>query len=104
MVLGEWVAEDAGFFFEPGAHQAVGIAEDQLHAQKRKHRIGLHNEDLRPKHQMRGMQQGRTESSSEVGKVNISESTHHLVKNQFVCSYRGEVETKGKMGMYCVDR
>ena len=103
MVLGEWVVEDAGFFFAPGVHQAVAIAENQLHAQKRKHRIGLHTEDLRPKHQMRGMQQGRMESSSEVGKVNISESTHHLVKNQFVCSYRVEVEAKGKIGMYCVN-
>jgi hypothetical protein len=35
MVLGEWVVEDAGFFFEPGAHHAVAIAEYQLHGQQR---------------------------------------------------------------------
>jgi hypothetical protein len=56
-------------------------------------------------HQMPGMQQDRMESSSEFGRVNISKSTDHLVKNQFVCAYRGEVEAKGKgkMGMCCVN-
>jgi len=46
----------------------------------------------------------RMESSGEVGKVNISESTYHLVKNEFDCEFRGEVEAKGKgkMGMYFV--
>jgi len=46
----------------------------------------------------------RMESSGEVGKVNISESTYHLVKDQFHCEFRGEVEAKGKgkMDMYFV--
>lgn len=48
----------------------------------------------------------RMESSGEVGKVNISESTYQLVKDQFSCAYRGEIEAKGKgeMGMYFVVR
>jgi class 3 adenylate cyclase len=46
----------------------------------------------------------RMESSGEVGRVNISETTYQLVKNEFTCEYRGEVEAKGKgkMGMYFV--
>jgi class 3 adenylate cyclase len=46
----------------------------------------------------------RMESSGEVGKVNISESTYQLVKSEFHCEFRGEVEAKGKgkMGMYFV--
>jgi len=31
-----------------------------------------------------------------VGKVNISETTYELVKDQFSFEYRGEVEAKGK--------
>lgn len=38
----------------------------------------------------------RMESSGEVGKVNISEATHALVKDQFDSEYRGEIEAKGK--------
>ena len=47
----------------------------------------------------------RMESSGEVGKVNISETTYELVKDQFTCEYRGEVEAKGKgkMKMYFVE-
>jgi class 3 adenylate cyclase len=37
-----------------------------------------------------------TESSCEVGKVNISETTYELVKDQFACTYPGEIEAKGK--------
>lgn len=46
----------------------------------------------------------RMESSSEVGKINISQSTYELVKDSFVCEYRGEIEAKGKgvMKMYFV--
>jgi class 3 adenylate cyclase len=46
----------------------------------------------------------RMESSGEVGKVNISESTFALVKDQFFCEFRGEIEAKGKgkLGMYFV--
>jgi len=46
----------------------------------------------------------RMESSGEVGKVNISEATYALVKDEFVCEFRGEIEAKGKgkMGMWFV--
>jgi class 3 adenylate cyclase len=42
------------------------------------------------------------DSSGEVGKVNISAATYELVKDQFTCEYRGEIEAKGKgkLGMY----
>lgn len=44
------------------------------------------------------------ESSGEVGKINLSQSTYDLVKEQFACKYRGEIEAKGKgkLGMYFV--
>jgi hypothetical protein len=44
------------------------------------------------------------ESSGEIGKINISETTYELVKDQFNCEYRGEVEAKGKgkLKMYFV--
>ncbi|MCF8259048.1 MAG: tetratricopeptide repeat protein [Flavobacteriales bacterium] len=44
----------------------------------------------------------RMESSGEVGRVNISQATYELVKDQFTCEFRGEVEAKGKgkMGMW----
>lgn len=47
----------------------------------------------------------RMESSGEIGQVNISGSTYELVKEQFVCTYRGKVEAKGKgaIDMYFVD-
>lgn len=47
----------------------------------------------------------RMESSGEVGKVNISETTYQIIKDIFVCQYRGEVEAKGKgkLGMYFVE-
>ncbi len=46
----------------------------------------------------------RLESSSEAGKVNISESTYLLVKDQFKCQFRGMISAKGKgeVGMYYV--
>lgn len=48
----------------------------------------------------------RMESSGEADKVNISENTYQLIKNNFNCSYRGEVEAKnkGKIKMYFVDK
>ncbi len=48
----------------------------------------------------------RMESSGEEGKVNISAATHDLIKDRFVCMYRGEVAAKGKgaMGMYFVEK
>jgi len=47
----------------------------------------------------------RMESSSEPAKVNISETTFELVKDEFNCIYRGEIEAKNKgmMKMYFVN-
>ncbi len=46
----------------------------------------------------------RMEQSSEPGKINISETTHDLVKNKFTCLYRGKIEAKhkGMIDMYFV--
>jgi len=46
----------------------------------------------------------RMESSGEVGKVNISAATYELVKDDFNCEFRGEIEAKGKgkLGMLFV--
>jgi len=46
----------------------------------------------------------RMEQSSEAGKINISEATYELVKDQLACTYRGEIDAKnkGKMRMYFV--
>jgi adenylate cyclase len=48
----------------------------------------------------------RMESNSEPGKVNISQSTFEQVKDQFACTYRGEIEAKnkGKVKMYFVEK
>lgn len=47
----------------------------------------------------------RIESSGEAGKVNISGSTHALIKNQFNFIYRGKIEAKnkGQIEMYFVE-
>lgn len=47
----------------------------------------------------------RMEQSSQPGKINISETTYELVKHEFNCVYRGEIEAKnkGKMKMYFVE-
>ncbi|KQR91504.1 hypothetical protein ASG01_14140 [Chryseobacterium sp. Leaf180] len=44
----------------------------------------------------------RMEQNSESGKINISETTYQLVKDQIYCEYRGKIHTKGKgdMDMY----
>lgn len=44
------------------------------------------------------------ESSGEIGKVNISGSTHELVKDKFTFTYRGKIEAKNKgtIDMYFV--
>ncbi len=46
----------------------------------------------------------RMESSGSVGQVNISGFTYSLVKDHFTCTYRGEIEAKGKgkIAMYFV--
>ncbi len=48
----------------------------------------------------------RMESACEPGQVNISAFTHHLVRGQVECEYRGKVEVKGKGGidMYYVSK
>jgi class 3 adenylate cyclase len=48
----------------------------------------------------------RMESSGEIGKVNISGTTHELVKDKFKCEHRGKVKAKnkGEIDMYFVNR
>lgn len=48
----------------------------------------------------------RMESSGEVGKVNISNKTYELIKDDFVCIPRGKIQAKGKgeIETYFVDR
>ena len=47
----------------------------------------------------------RMESMSQPGRINISEKTYALIKNEFKCTYRGEIEAKnkGKLKMYFVN-
>ncbi|MET0638087.1 MAG: adenylate/guanylate cyclase domain-containing protein [Chitinophagaceae bacterium] len=47
----------------------------------------------------------RMESSGSPGKVNISGTTYELVKEQFICSYRGKLDAKhkGLIDMYFVE-
>jgi len=47
----------------------------------------------------------RMESMSEPGKINISNSTYELIKTNFDCEYRGQIEAKnrGKVKMYFVN-
>ena len=47
----------------------------------------------------------RMESMSEVGRINVSEQTHNLIKSDFDCEYRGEFEIKnhGKLKLYFVN-
>ena len=47
----------------------------------------------------------RMESMSEPGKINISEDTFALIKDEFNCAYRGEIEAKnrGALKMYFVE-
>lgn len=48
----------------------------------------------------------RMESSGEVGKINISETTYNKIAHLFECSYRGEIDAKGKgkLKMYFVEK
>jgi len=48
----------------------------------------------------------RMEQNCEPGKINISQSTYNLVKDQFDCEYRGEIQAKnkGKLKMYFLNR
>ena len=47
----------------------------------------------------------RMESNSQAGRINVSENTFQLIKNEFHCEYRGEIEVKNKglMKMYFVE-
>lgn len=47
----------------------------------------------------------RMESSGEIGKVNISGPTYELVKDHFICTYRGKImaKNKGEIDMYFVE-
>ena len=47
----------------------------------------------------------RMESSGHVGKVNISETTYHLIKDHFTCIHRGKIaaKSKGEVDMYFVE-
>ncbi|WP_430468159.1 adenylate/guanylate cyclase domain-containing protein [Winogradskyella ouciana] len=47
----------------------------------------------------------RMESSSEAGRINISEDTYRLVKDAFDCEYRGKlaVKNRGELNMYFVN-
>lgn len=47
----------------------------------------------------------RMQTNSEAGKINVSEYTYELIKDSFVCEYRGEfeVKNKGMMKMYYVN-
>ncbi len=48
----------------------------------------------------------RMESSSEEGKINISEDTYHLIKDQYHCTQRGAIQMKNmhEMNMYFVNK
>ena len=47
----------------------------------------------------------RMEANSEPGKVNVSQNTYKLIKDDYRCSYRGEIEAKhkGRLKMYFVN-
>ena len=47
----------------------------------------------------------RMESNSKLGKINISENTYQLIKDDFECEYRGEIAAKnrGMLKMYFVN-
>ena len=47
----------------------------------------------------------RMEQNSSLGKLNVSEATYKLIKDDFTFEYRGKIETKGKgaMEMYFVN-
>ncbi len=47
----------------------------------------------------------RMESNSEPGKINISDNTYELIKEEFDCEFRGELEAKnrGQLKMYFVN-
>jgi class 3 adenylate cyclase len=46
----------------------------------------------------------RMESNSEPGKINISQATYELIKEEFACEHRGKInaKNKGEVDMYFV--
>ena len=48
----------------------------------------------------------RLESSGEPGKINISQTTYNIVKDQFACLHRGKITAKGKgeIDMYFLEQ
>jgi adenylate cyclase len=44
----------------------------------------------------------RMESMSQPGRINLSETTYQIIKDEFACEHRGEIEVKhrGPMKMY----
>lgn len=48
----------------------------------------------------------RMESNSETGRINVSENTYELIKDEFECEFRGKikVKNKGMMKMYYVNK
>ena len=48
----------------------------------------------------------RMESSGQTGKVNISHGTYQMVKDKFLCTYRGKVDAKnkGEIDMYFAEK
>jgi adenylate cyclase len=48
----------------------------------------------------------RMEQSSEKGRINISQVTYELVKEQFECTHRGEIaaKNKGDLNMYFIEK
>lgn len=48
----------------------------------------------------------RMEQSSEAGRINMSEATYMLVRNEFACTPRGliDAKNKGELNMYFADR
>ncbi|MBA3649709.1 MAG: hypothetical protein H0W62_14400 [Chitinophagales bacterium] len=48
----------------------------------------------------------RMEQHGEAGKINISGSTYQLIKDKFICTYRGKIpaKNKGEVDMYFVEQ
>src|SRR6187401_2628723 len=48
----------------------------------------------------------RMEHQGEAGKINISGTTHELIKDKFTCTHRGKItaKNKGEIDMYFINR
>ena len=47
----------------------------------------------------------RMEQKSEPGKINISSATYQIIKDRYICHYRGEIDAKNKglLKMYFIE-